>query len=164
MRSEPLAQAYQSAVYRAAGVAFTLSEQPTGEVLFAGQRFAILTAYNPGSQPLSQEENQRRHRQLESEIQRLGLAYTPSLSTSPEGTWAEEGFAVFAIGLEEALALGRKFEQQAVVWGEGGRVFLAWCESGKLEGFYPQGVPECAGLGGRAASALGLPTPDAPRR
>jgi len=111
-------------------------------VLFAGQRFAIITAYNPQSKLLPKEENLRRHRQLEREIQTLGLAYTQSLSTSPEGTWAEEGFAVFAIGLEEALALGRKFEQQAVVWGEGRRVFLVWCEAGKLEGFYPQKVPE----------------------
>ncbi|MBI5812604.1 MAG: DUF3293 domain-containing protein [Meiothermus silvanus] len=142
MRAETLAQAYQTAIYRVAGVAFTLSEQPTQEMLFAGQRFAIITAYNPQSKLLPKEENLRRHRQLEREIQTLGLAYTPSLSTSPEGTWAEEGFAVFAIGLEEALALGRKFEQQAVVWGEGRRVFLAWCEAGKLEGFYPQKVPE----------------------
>lgn len=142
MRAETLAQAYQTAIYRVAGVAFTLSEQPTQEMLFAGQRFAIITAYNPQSNLLPKEENLRRHRQLEREIQTLGLAYTPSLSTSPEGSWAEEGFAVFAIGLEEALALGRKFEQQAVVWGEGRRVFLAWCEAGKLEGFYPQKVPE----------------------
>ncbi|PZA08023.1 MULTISPECIES: DUF3293 domain-containing protein [unclassified Meiothermus] len=137
MRSEPLAQAYQSAVYRAAGVAFTLSRQPTGEGLFAGQRFAILTAYNPGSQPLSQEENLRRHRLLEREIQRLGLTHTPSLSTSPEGTWAEEGFALFGIGLEQALELGQKFDQRAILWGEGRKVALVWCEDGRPEWFFP---------------------------
>lgn len=88
MRAETLAQAYQTAIYRVAGVAFTLSEQPTQEVLFAGQRFAIITAYNPQSKLLPKEENLRRHRHLEREIQTLGLAYTLSLSTSPEGTWA----------------------------------------------------------------------------
>jgi predicted ester cyclase len=140
MSAELFAEAYQTAIYKAAGVAFTLSEKPTGVVLFEGRRFAIITAHNPRSERLSDEENQERHEELEHEIQKLGLAYTPSTGESPDGTWIEEGFAVFGIGLEGALELGCKYGQHAILWGEGEKVALAWCESRKLENFYARQV------------------------
>lgn len=138
MSAELFAEAYQTAIYKAAGVAFTLSEQPTGTVLFGGRPFAIITAHNPRSERLSDAENQERHEELEREIQKLSLEYTPSTGASPDGTWVEEGFAVFDIALDSALELGRKYGQHAILWGEGERVALAWCEDGRLEWFWPK--------------------------
>jgi predicted ester cyclase len=140
MSAETFAEAYQTAIYKAAGVAFTLSEKPTGTVLFEGRRFAIITAHNPRSERLSGEENQRRHAELERDLKKMGLEYTPSTGESPDGTWVEEGFAVFDVGLEQALELGQKYGQHAILWGEGGKVALAWCESKVQQEFYARPV------------------------
>jgi hypothetical protein len=137
MGTGALSQLYRAAIYEAGGVAFTLSEQPAGVTLFEGRPFAILTAHNPGSRPLSPEENARRHRELERALRGRGHDLAPSVNRSPEGDWVEEGFAVFGIGLEEALAVGRRFGQNAIIYGEGKRVALAWCRGGGLEWFYP---------------------------
>lgn len=146
MSTQPFAEVYKNAVYRGGDMAFSLSETPTGTQPFAGRRFAFVTAYNPRSQPLSGEENQKRHRELEREIQRLGLESAPGSGASPDGSWFEEGFILFGVGLEPALELGRRFEQHAILWGEGGRVGLAWCEDGRLEWFYPQALPTEGGI------------------
>ena len=140
MSTETFAQAYRATVYKAAGVAFVLSEKPTGTVLFEGRRFAIITAHNPRSERLSSEENARRHAELERDLKALGLEYAPSTGESPDGSWLEEGFSVFGVSLEQALELGRKYGQHAIVWGEGGRVALGWCETNRQEGFYARPV------------------------
>ncbi len=140
MSAECLSEVYRSALYEAAGVAFVLSEKPTGTVLFGGRRFAIITAHNPRSERLSDAENQRRHEELQRDLQALGLEHLPSIGASPDGTWVEEGFAVFDVGLAQALELGRKYGQHAILWGEGERVTLAWCEDGRLEGLWPEPI------------------------
>lgn len=60
MSAETFAEGYQAAIYKAAGVAFTLSEKPTGVVLFEGRRFAIIPAHDPRSERLSSEGNPKR--------------------------------------------------------------------------------------------------------
>lgn len=140
MSPRAFSEAYQSAIYKAAGMAFTLSEKPTGTVLFEGRKFAIITAHNPRSERLSSEENRQRHEELGRDLKVLGLEYTPSTGESPDGTWVEEGFAVFDVSLEQALELGRKYGQHAIIYGEGERVALAWCESENLEVFSPKKV------------------------
>lgn len=137
MGAGALSQVYRTAVYEAGGVAFTLSEKPTALTLFEGRPFAIITAHNPGSRRLSDEENARRHRELERLLRGRGYDLAPSVNRSPEGDWVEEGLAVLGIGLEEALDIGRRFGQNAIVYGQGERVALAWCEGG-LEWFYPE--------------------------
>lgn len=144
MDTAALSQVYQAAIYEAGGVAFTLSDKPAGVSIFEGRPFAILTAHNPGSQPLSPEENARRHRELERALRERGYDLAPSVNRSPEGDWVEEGFAVLGIGLEEALAVGRRFGQNAIVYGQGERVALAWCGGG-LEWFYPARPGEAPG-------------------
>ncbi|RIH84504.1 DUF3293 domain-containing protein [Calidithermus roseus] len=137
MGARTLSQVYRAAVYEAGGVVFTLGERPTGVTLFGGRAFAIITAHNPGSQRLSDGENARRHRELEQVLREGGYELAPGVGCSPDGEWREEGFTVFGVGLEEALAVGRRFGQNAIVYGQGERVALAWCESGELEWFYP---------------------------
>lgn len=136
MSPQIFAEAYRATIYKAAGVAFTLSEKPTGTVLFEGRKFAIITAHNPRSERLSSEENRQRHEELERDLNALRLEHTPSTGESPDGIWVEEGFAVFDVSPEQALELGRKYGQHAILWGEGEKVALAWCEDGELEMFY----------------------------
>ncbi|MDX2006821.1 MAG: DUF3293 domain-containing protein [Meiothermus sp.] len=137
MSAETVAALYHSAIYKADGIAFVLTEQPTGVVLFEGRKFAIITAHNPQSEPLPEKENRQRNKALEQDLMSDSLEYTFSIGESPDGTWVEEGFAVFDLELEKALKLGRKYGQHAILWGEGEKVYLAWCDTGKLEWFYP---------------------------
>jgi hypothetical protein len=161
MAPRALSQVYRAAVYEAGGVAFTLSEKPAGLVPFGGRSFAVVTAHNPGSRPLSERENARRHRRLERLLRARGHDLAASVNRSPDGGWREEGFVVYGIALEEALDIGRRFGQKAIVYGEGGRVALAWCEDGGLEWFYPrevspQGCPdEHPGVSGGDGLPLG---------
>jgi hypothetical protein len=129
--------AYTNAIYKTKTVAFTLSTQPNDTILFSERPFAIITAHNPRSQQLSKKENKRRHTQLQMILQEKHFEIENSIGQSPDGNWQEEGFLIFDITLEEALELGREFEQHAILYGQGSRVALAWCDGG-LEWFYPK--------------------------
>ncbi len=144
MSPRAFSEAYQSAIYKAAGVAFTLSEKPTRTVLFEGRKFAIITAHNPRSERLSSQENAKRHEELGRDLKALGLEHTPSTGESPDGRWVEEGFAVFDVSPEQALELGRKYGQHAILWGEGEKVALAWCETARVETFAAQMLREAS--------------------
>jgi hypothetical protein len=133
---EQFSEAYQAALYKTNDVAFTLSNQPPGISLFENRPFAIITAHNPRSERLSDSENKARHETLRRELISLGLTFAPSTGESPDGSWLEEGFIIFETSLEQALELGRKFAQHAIIYGQGKTVSLAWCEDGRREDFY----------------------------
>ncbi len=134
--AQAFAEAYELAIYKTRGVSFTLSIEKTNAVLFDGHSYAVITAHNPANEPLSKEDNEKRHQALEQLLQQHNLNFKPSVGQSPDGSWSEEGFVVFDIALEQALDIGRMFEQHAILYGQGNRVALAWCESKKLDWFY----------------------------
>ncbi len=93
--------------------------------------WAFITAENPLSAELTEEENRQRQAELESLLTTRGLTFFPGTGTG-EGdqadAWSESSFLVLGIALEEALSLGRQFRQCAVVWGElGGPAELHYC-------------------------------------
>ncbi len=138
-------EVYGDAIYYASDgdedLAFTLSQKETGANLFGGRAFTLVTAQNPQSTLLSDEENRERNERLEQHLLDQEYEFGSSTGESPVGDWREEGFTVFDLSLEDALALGSQFGQHAVVYGRGERVALAWCESGRLEWFYPKLLP-----------------------
>ncbi len=138
-------EVYGDAIYYASNgdeeLAFVLSEQETGATLFGGRAFTLVTAQNPQSTPLSEEENRERNERLEQHLLAKNYDYGPSLGKSTDGSWEEAGFTVFDLTLEDALALGSQFGQHAVVYGEGEKAALAWCEDRRLEWFYPKLLP-----------------------
>jgi hypothetical protein len=136
--AQTFAQAYEQAVYKTPRVSFTLSTEKTDVILFDGRSFTVITAHNPRSKPLSKEENDKRHEALKAALQEQNFSFESSTGESPDGVWVEEGFVVFDLGLEPALRLGRDFGQHAILYGQGNRVAMAWCESEKLEWFYPK--------------------------
>ena len=135
-------EVYGDAIYYASDnneeFAFVLSEKEMGATLFGGRAFTLVTAQNPQSTPLSDEENRERNERLEQHLLEKGYDYGPSLGKSTDGSWEEEGFTVFDLSLGDALELGQQFGQHAIVYGEVKRVALAWCEDGRLEWFYPK--------------------------
>ncbi len=102
--------------------------------------WAIITAHNPHSEILSDEENQRRHARLVQEVEALGLAYLPSTAGAPIdaassgdhglagadvesgealATWPDEiGLCVFGLRVDQARLLGLAHRQRAILCGE----------------------------------------------
>ena len=78
------------------------------------QSSALITAWNPRSEPLPEAENQRRNARLEADVRALGLDCVPA--EGREGDWKELGFLVPGISLAVARDLARKHEQNAFVF------------------------------------------------
>ena len=78
---------------------------------------AFVTAYNPFGEILSHEQNSDLQKRLEEEIQFRGLTYIAGEGKHPVGDWpGEPSYLVFDLSLEAAKTLGRKFNQNAIVW------------------------------------------------
>ena len=76
--------------------------------------FWVLTANNPGSEPLDDAENAKRHQMLSNQLRLDGHRSYPAVGTSPDGSWSEESVAVPGLDQAAALAYGRRFGQHAV--------------------------------------------------
>ncbi|MFM1911964.1 MAG: hypothetical protein RJB18_1355 [Pseudomonadota bacterium] len=79
----------------------------------------FITAWNPYSKSLSNEENQLRNNDLENELNLRSLKFINGFGQDPLGQWAgEESFLVLGISLEASKKLGVQFEQNAIVWSD----------------------------------------------
>lgn len=91
----------------------------------------VITASNPASVRLEEQENLARLRILGGLLQSLALPTLPAENLADDGLWpAEPGFCVAApvMDRELAQALGRRQGQNAVLFGEaGGLPELLWC-------------------------------------
>jgi hypothetical protein len=83
---------------------------------------AFVTACNPFSAELSDEENRTRQAGLEQELRTRGLRFLPGIGQHPSNGWpGEPSFLVLGFDLPAAKALGVRLAQNAIVWaGEGG--------------------------------------------
>jgi hypothetical protein len=81
-------------------------------------RFAILTAHNPGSLPVAAADNALRQAQLECALLEQGYEPYAGENIAGDDNWpAEESCFVPDIPLAEALALGARYGQNAIVCG-----------------------------------------------
>jgi hypothetical protein len=84
--------------------------------------WAFVTAWNPGSFPHPRAANRARDRELRRVLQRRGLTALRATARPRLAGWMNEaGWLVLGIARGEALALGRRFGQVAVVSGTRGR-------------------------------------------
>ncbi len=81
------------------------------------QQYAILTAENPGNQPLSAEENAARNTALIADLEAMGV--TPIPVEGRYGGPVENSFMVFGLTNEQALELGKKHGQESVLTPQG---------------------------------------------
>ena len=90
------------------------------EVLYKSSRVnsaMFITASNPFSQLLSEDENSLRNVKLIDEIKQRSLKYIGGIGQNPERKWpGEDSILVLGLGLEAAKALGKHYEQNAIVW------------------------------------------------
>ena len=78
---------------------------------------AFITAFNPYSRQLSETKNLARQEQLRVELLGAGYHFIPGIGQHPSNDWpGEPSFLVISISAEAAKALGKKYEQRAIVW------------------------------------------------
>lgn len=78
---------------------------------------AFITAWNPHSQITSADSNARLNKALREHLFCGGFEIRPGIGQYPSGSWeGEESFLVLGMSLEDAMACGNKFEQNAIVW------------------------------------------------
>ena len=147
-------QSYLETLYCTENICFTLQDTLEGDILWNRRLFALITAANPRSNLLSDEENRLRNALLERELLARGWRYGPSFGTDRAASWREDGFIVWDETADDLLELGREFEQNAIVYGAGGQarkvpfcprpgwVALGWCENRELERFTAKLEPE----------------------
>jgi hypothetical protein len=90
--------------------------------------WAFLTAYNPFSQPASDEQNEVRQTELIDVIGEMGFEFLSGYGTG-DGWEPEASLFVLGIPRETAVSLATKFEQHAILFGDaGGEAELVWCD------------------------------------
>ncbi len=91
--------------------------------------WAFVTACNPASKLLNEQENTQRQQALTAVVRKMGLRFTEAFSSSPADDWPrEQSIFIFDITLEQAVDLGRQFSQHAIVFGRLGKeAELVWC-------------------------------------
>lgn len=94
--------------------------------------WAYVTACNPGSRPLSVEENQSRQAALEERVLAEGWPFLRGRGVPADSDWEpEDSLLIIGMPLEAACALGRAFGQRAIVTGRAGALAtLTWLETG----------------------------------
>ena len=85
----------------------------------AVRSWVFITAWNPGSKKLAAGENQRRQAALEAEVQQGGTVFYRGAGVPDEKDWVpEESILIVGINSEDAVKLGKKYAQAAIVTGE----------------------------------------------
>ena len=119
-----LIQAYRETHYRVHGdEAFTLHVDEHCQALeqaharHRATSSAYITAFNPYSEDVGEAVNHERHQALRAELSRRSLPFAEGAGQHPSNQWpAETSLLVFGISLESAKALGRSWEQNAIVF------------------------------------------------
>lgn len=129
MTKEEIHQAFADTnfiVYHTDEKSITLKVNNTSEKLELHfpelESWCFITAFNPLPEILEIEENQKRNKQLEHDIQNLGLKYLNGKGVSADGNWSEESFLILNCTLSTAKELGNKYKQVAIVFGKKGKM------------------------------------------
>ena len=126
---------YHSSRYQVGS--FTLSPGTRGPAWEAYVRekgagsYTFITAYNPYSAGLlPRRENVARSQVLRQEVRSMGYDFERCVGVDPCGEWEDEpGLMVYDIPLGEVLALGRKWNQNAILYAKLGQApCVLWCE------------------------------------
>jgi hypothetical protein len=105
---------------------FTIDTLPSDAPL--DKAFAILTAWNPNNQPLSLEENTVRNTQLFALLLDRGYAFDEALGYLDQHS--EESYCIYGITFDEAIDLGKMFDQYAIFYRSSQCVGYYACASG----------------------------------
>ncbi len=77
----------------------------------------FISAYNPRSEPRSEEENRAAQHRLEKVAATLGYPVLQGVGEDPEGDCtAEPCLLILGISRDQSVELGLQFEQNALLW------------------------------------------------
>ena len=118
-----LIEAYKNTKYKVFGSTITIEigkfNQDLNNLILNhnSNEWAFITAYNPYSKVLTNDENKIRHYELKELTENYVTFEGHGVGEDP--TWEPE-LSLFIIGLSkvEASKIGKKFEQNAIVYGE----------------------------------------------
>jgi hypothetical protein len=79
--------------------------------------WAYLTACNPGSERLADDENARRTQELRDRLRCRWHHVFDGVSVGRDGGWREPSFLVLGMTEDQAIEVARRFGQNAVVVG-----------------------------------------------
>lgn len=87
------------------------------------RRFALLSAYNPRSMLLPRKVNEGRHVVLRDLLILGCYRVEPAVGSEPEGegVWREPAWLAHGMDRSEAIAFGRVFRQNTIVFADGGK-------------------------------------------
>jgi hypothetical protein len=85
--------------------------------------FAVLTAFNPRGRDISDEENDRRMKELESELTSVRHEFIKLDACSPDKSHCECSVAL-KVSRKEAIDIAKRWEQIAIFWFDGGAFWL----------------------------------------
>jgi hypothetical protein len=81
--------------------------------------WAFIAAHNPVSKVLDAAENEKRHEELQADIQTLGLTYYQGKGIGPDpARKPETSLLILGLSHDDAVAIGRRYEQNAIVLGQ----------------------------------------------
>lgn len=120
-----LLQAYVRTIYRVENppidIKIGMPHQELDILLqkYQSKNWAFISAWNPGSLPLSKEENELRHQALLNKIQTANYPYFEGEGIGEDEYWApEKSLLILGISKVEALKIGKYFDQNAIVFGQ----------------------------------------------
>ena len=95
----------------------------SGRPELLNRRFALLTSYNPRSMLLPRRVNDQRQIVLRDLLILGCYRVEPGVGTEaePEGVWREPVWYVHGMDRDEAIAFGRVFRQNTIIYAQNGR-------------------------------------------
>lgn len=127
--SEELLNAYKTTTYTVAELGLNIKIEVQNKPLkrFLAQQtvktWAFITAWNPESQELSLAENRSRNQTLQQQLNSKGFSTFEGLGVPDKGDWTpEESLFILGVARQHAIDLGKKYEQNAIVFGEAGKI------------------------------------------
>ena len=126
--NKQLLEAYQQTTYRILDPEFNIR---VGELHPSLDQYleksehstwAFITAWNPKSQELTISENRDRNRSLVAQLKSQEFSAYKALGVPDKGDWIpEDSIFIPGISRKQAIKLGEKFYQNAIVFGEIGK-------------------------------------------
>ena len=117
-------QAYLNTIYAVKKPKLSIKigeiNQPLNIFLIDNNSFtwAFVSAFNPHSTILSDEENELRHSDLIQSVINLNFRYCEGEGIPPDDSWkAEKSLLILDIAKKDAIDLGKTYNQNAIVFG-----------------------------------------------
>ena len=96
------------------------------------ESFAVVTAHNPSGKELTAGENSSRNEQLQQQIFEKNFSFFPVTGFDPGSDYAEPGYGINCTE-DEAIALAKSWDQEAIFYVEDWTIYLTACADGKRE-------------------------------